>query len=125
MPMRLQVLSVVLLVFVAACAARKPAGPPPAAMTVTAGEQFDIRLPANPSTGYQWQVGRIDDKVVRLVDTRWEPSGPKPMPGAGGTTILSFVGVARGRGMIELEYLRPWEKGVAPAKTANYSVDVR
>ncbi len=123
MRIRWQILPVVMLVFLAACSAPKRDTPPPASKTVTAGEQFDIRLPANPSTGFRWQVDGLDEKVVRLVDTRYEPTGPA-RPGAGGTDIFSFVGVAPGRGNIKLVYIRPWEKGVAPARTSEYSVDV-
>ncbi len=122
---RWQILPVLLLVFLSACAAQKKAAPPPASKTVTAGELFDIRLPANPTTGFRWQVGALDEKVVRLVDTRYEATGSgSGAMGAGGTDIFTFVGVARGRGNISLVYLRPWEKGVAPARTADYSVDV-
>lgn len=120
---RWQILPVILLVFLSACAASQPKGPPPASETVAAGEEFDIRLPANPTTGYRWQVGSIDERVVRLVDTRYERTAPDPL-GAGGTDIFTFVGVAKGRGNIQLVYVRPWEKGVAPARTAAYSVEV-
>lgn len=121
---QLRILSLVALVFLSACAARKSEGPPPASKTVVAGEEFDIRLPANPTTGFRWQVGAIDDQIVRLVDTRYEPTSPAPL-GAGGTDVFTFVGVNTGRGTVELVYVRPWEKGVAPARTASYSVDVR
>lgn len=117
------VVSLLLVLVVAGCAARKPDAPPPASMTVATGEEFDIRLPANPTTGFRWQVGSLDDAIVRLVDSRYEPTAPDPL-GAGGTTIFTFVGVAPGRGDIQLVYVRPWEKGVAPARTADYAVDV-
>ena len=120
--MRWTVLPVLLLTFLAACAAQKRT-PTPASMTVAVGEEFEVRLPANPTTGFRWQVGTIDDKVVRLVDSRYEATSPAPL-GAGGTAVFSFVGVAKGRGNIKLVYLRPWEKGVAPARTSEYSVDV-
>ena len=120
---RWQILPVLLLVLVAGCAARQPDAPPPASMTVTAGEEFDIRLPANPTTGFRWQVGSLDENIVRLVDSRYERTAPDPL-GAGGTTVFTFVGVEKGRGNISLVYVRPWEKGVAPARTADYSVDV-
>ncbi|MDG2306512.1 MAG: protease inhibitor I42 family protein [Candidatus Binatia bacterium] len=123
MRMRWQILPVLLFLFLAACSAPKRATPPPASMTVSAGEQFDIRLPANPSTGFRWQVGSIDEKVVRLVDTRYDAKVTDAV-GAGGTDIFSFVGVASGRGNIKLVYLRPWEKGVAPARTSDYLVEV-
>lgn len=115
------VLLVLVVLVLGACSAHKRA-PEPAGMTVTAGEEFDIRLPADPGTGFRWQVGGLNDKIVRLVDTRYEPSDPQP--GAGGTDIFTFVGVSKGRSVVKLVYVRPWEKGVAPARTAVYSVDV-
>lgn len=118
--------SILIVFFVAAflggCAARQQARPP-ASRTVAAGEEFDIRLPSDPGSGYRWQVARLDDKIVRLVDTRYQPGGAAP-GGAGGTDVFTFVGVAPGRGLLELAYVRPWEKGVAPARKAEYSIDV-
>ncbi len=117
-------MSVLLLILIAGCtASRREPAKAPASMTVAAGEEFDIRLPANPSTGYRWQIGVLDERVVRLVDSRYEP-GATDRVGAGGTDVFSFVGVAKGRGRINLVYVRPWETAVAPAKTAEYSVDV-
>jgi len=121
---RRQILFAVLMVLVSACSVQKRNVPAPAAIVVAEGDEFDVRLPANPGTGFRWQVGHLDERVVRLVDTRYEPDDPQPL-GAGGTTIFSFVGVAKGRGRIELVYVRSWEKGVAPARTADYSVEVR
>ena len=114
-----------LAVLVAGCSAKTSReSAPPAAITVTAGEQFDIRLPSNPTTGYRWQVGgKLNMRIVRLVDTRYEPTAPAPL-GAGGTEIFTFVGVAQGSAKIQLVYLRPWEKGVAPARTSEYTVEV-
>ena len=127
MPKPWKVVFVLLAVVLAGCAAQTSReGPPPAAITVSAGEQFDIRLPSNPTTGYRWQVdGKLNMRIVRLVDTRFEPTAPDPaVLGAGGTEIFTFVGVAAGTSRIKLVYLRPWEKGIAPARTAEYTVEV-
>lgn len=134
MQTRLRALLLVAALMVSACAAPRPETPRPAARRLAVGEEFDIRLPSNPSTGYQWQVAALDEKVVRLVDTRWEPqvggeagadgSPPAPAVGVGGTSVLTFVGAADGRGVIRLVYVRPWEKGIAPARRADYAVEV-
>jgi len=59
---------------------------------VSPGQQFDVRLPSNPSTGYQWQIGPpLDEAVVKLVGSdfqRVEPAAlptPSPTPVTGGT----------------------------------------
>jgi inhibitor of cysteine peptidase len=138
-----------------ACAARAKDGEPPepASFVVAPGQQFDIRLPSNPSTGYRWEVGTaLDDAVVKLVGSdfqRAEPpraapaatptppgSPPSPLPrgdvggataplGQEGIETWRFEAVAVGRTAIELVYVRPWETDVAPARRAVYSVDVR
>lgn len=125
-------LSLAVALLVLGCSAPRPEAPLPAARRLAVGEEFDIRLPSNPSTGYQWQVAAIDEKVVRLVDTRWEPkldgetdgTSPNEVVGSGGTSVLTFVGAAAGRGAIRLVYVRPWEKGIAPARRADYTVEV-
>ena len=96
----------------------------PSARTIAAGEEFDLRLPSNPSTGYRWQVKRpMPDRVVKLVDTRYEaPTGSAL--GAAGVEIFTFVGSAPGRATLELIYVRPWEKGIAPARSASYAIEV-
>jgi len=128
----------------AACAAQTTAGgdaTQPASFVVAPGEQFDIRLEANPSTGFQWRIGEPpDEAVVKLVGSDFQrgsataeagappalPSGePVERVGQGGVETWRFAGVAPGRTRIELVYGRPWESDKVPARFAVYSVDVR
>jgi inhibitor of cysteine peptidase len=92
---------------------------------VQVGKQFRITLESNQTTGYRWQLARpLDQGVVKLVSSRY--IGPaKQIPGAGGKEVWVFKAVGRGKTRIHLEYVRPWEKGEAPVKTASYSVVVR
>lgn len=96
----------------------------PAAYLVAPGEPFEIHLPANPSTGYAWELGApLDGAVVRAVSTAYEPS-PRDADGAAGSSVWTFAGVGAGRTIIVLVYRRPWEPEVAPARVAAYSVAV-
>jgi predicted secreted protein len=45
--------------------------------------------------------------------------------GAAGKELWTFDAVAPGWAEIRLEYRRPWEETIAPARLAAYSVDVR
>ncbi|MEU8899564.1 protease inhibitor I42 family protein [Nocardia sp. NPDC048505] len=102
--------------------------PPEGTMTVTeadngqertlkAGQRVALRLPSNPSTGYGWQVVEVDDNVVEQVGDREYVSDQPVMPGTPGTEVWTFAGRAAGVTQLRMEYKRPWEQGVEPAKT--------
>ena len=125
------------LALVAGCSAHSAsdAPPEPAAFMAAPGERFDIRLDANPSTGFQWDIGTpLDEKIVRLVGSDFQRA-PAPAPasgaesaplvGQGGVETWRFEAVGPGRTTIELVYRRPWENDVAPVRRAAYAVDVR
>ena len=42
--------------------------------------------------------------------------GSHPMPGAPATQVFHFQAVGSGSTGLELDYVRPWEKGAAPSK---------
>ncbi|MGB9880725.1 MAG: protease inhibitor I42 family protein [Anaerolineae bacterium] len=87
------------------------------------GEQIELVLDANPSTGYNWEVaGEV--KVVKLVGE------PQFMPdskalGAGGKMTMRFQAVAPGEEWLRLVYRRSWEEGVAPEKTFELYISVK
>jgi inhibitor of cysteine peptidase len=92
---------------------------------VAPGKRFKIMLESNRSTGYQWRLARpVDQAVVKLMGSGYESPRVK-LPGAGGKEIWTFQAVGRGRTEITMKYIRPWEKGEAPARTARFVVVVR
>jgi predicted secreted protein len=96
----------------------------PAAYVVTTGESFEVRLPANPTTGFAWELSSpLDESVVRKVGAAYRPDESGKV-GGGGTSIWTFAATGPGRATLVLLYRRPWEPEVAPAKVAVYSVAV-
>jgi inhibitor of cysteine peptidase len=88
------------------------------------GALLIISLESNLSTGYSWRVSKNDNATLKFIDQSTFP--PKtPMPGAPGHQMLKFKAIAPGSDAVELEYLRPWEKGIAPAKTFGVMVTVK
>ena len=73
------------------------------------GDTIVVVLPSNPSTGYSWRVARKPDpRVLRLVRTRFTPSGEKPpVVGAPGTFEAEFMAVGAGRTVTRLDYVGP------------------
>jgi inhibitor of cysteine peptidase len=83
-----------------------------------------ISLESNLSTGYSWRVSKNDPAIVKFVEQSAFPPMVR-MPGAPGHEMFKFKAIATGSDSIELEYVRPWEKGVAPVKKFAIAVTVK
>lgn len=89
------------------------------------GGEFAISLESNPTTGYSWEIASPPDpEVVELLDAAYRPP-ETPRIGAGGRQVWTFRAAGSGETEIALEYLRPWEEGVPPARRAVFTVVVR
>jgi len=93
-------------------------------VSVPMGQLLRIELQANAGTGYVWRCRPPAEAVVKQLG---EPSSrPIDRGVLGGRLlwILTFEPVQPGTSMLAFELVRPWEKGVAPAKTAEVTVHV-
>jgi inhibitor of cysteine peptidase len=91
---------------------------------VKVDDRFAISLEANPSTGYSWELtGPLDDKVVVELGSDHQP-GQGSGVGVPGQQLFRFQAVGQGTATIGLQYVRPWESGVPPAKTSEFTVNV-
>lgn len=80
-----------------------------AGIKVAAGAVFTIRLPSNPTTGYQWRLADLPaDAPARLREHRFDPPAVARI-GAGGHEIWVFEGMRPGAMAVAMAYLRPWE----------------
>jgi inhibitor of cysteine peptidase len=93
--------------------------------TAAVGQELTVTLASNPTTGYHWELSvPLDEAIVKLVASEYKPP-QTTLVGARGQEIWTFRAIGRGETVIRLKYVRPWEKGVAPAQTASYTVIVR
>ena len=89
------------------------------------GQQLDVELPSNPSTGFNWFVsGSLPSQLTSVTDS-YEATGEPNVVGSGGTRVLSYSASSSGTGTLKLDYDRPFEKGVPPAKTFTLTVTVQ
>jgi inhibitor of cysteine peptidase len=96
------------------------------ARTLARGKKLVVSLPANPSTGYTWGLGELDQNVLRQdgqPDYRPDPNATAT-PGSGGTAVWTFVGDARGTAYLTLGYARAWEQGIEPAQKFSLTIKV-
>jgi inhibitor of cysteine peptidase len=89
---------------------------------VEVGDEFEIRLDSNPTTGYAWQVVAAPDGVELVAATFEEPD--TDLVGAGGIETFVFVGATEGSGELRLEYVRSFDDPPVPAEVVQYQVQV-
>lgn len=96
-------------------------------VTVTKGQNILVKLSANPTTGYSWVVASTNRTFGYPASDRFV-AAPAGAVGAGGiqrfmwktSSALDMVGTHS----VRLEYKRPWENNIAPAKTFTFTVNV-
>ena len=94
-------------------------------ITVKSGDVVTVSLVSNPTTGYSWQVMKIDNAVlVQVGDPEYKQSpGTEGLVGAGGTETFRFKAVGTGETTLGLGYMRPWES-LPPIETYTVTIKV-
>jgi len=85
-------------------------------VVVATGQDFAIRLSANPTTGYEWTVTAVPDQtMVNLVsvDGTYQPPD-QPLPGAGGFQVFELAAIGPGTTQVQFTYARPFDPSDNP-----------
>jgi predicted secreted protein len=89
------------------------------------GQPLNLMLATNPSTGYQWQLAAPFDQAVLRFTSSLHIGPEAGRVGASGQVILGFTAAQRGKSVISLKYVRPWERKAPPGKTMTVRVIVK
>jgi inhibitor of cysteine peptidase len=93
---------------------------------VKKGQVLVISLESNPTTGYRWEVMKINETMlVQLGESEFISSQSEEVVGAGGVEVLRFETIGVGTTYLELGYRRFWEEDVAPLMIYSISIVVR
>ena len=84
------------------------------------GDEINLRLPENPTTGYRWRIVQVDG-IVQEADS-YRPD-PNPQLGSGGIREFRFRVNAVGQGRLELKHWREWEGEKSVRE--RYGVDIK
>ena len=88
------------------------------------GDALEVTLPANPTTGYQWEVMDLDSAILRpLGEPTFEPSSNAV--GSGGQVTRRFEAIRAGQTELKLILQRPFEKNVAPVQTFEATILIK
>jgi inhibitor of cysteine peptidase len=74
-----------------------------------AGDQLELRLKSNPSTGYMWYLRPASTPVLKLV-RQSQTEATEPGVGRPILQIFNFEVRRSGDGALQLHYVRSWEK---------------
>lgn len=88
------------------------------------GDVIRLRLHSTPGTGYSWQFVQLDKSKLDLVGTPAFVPPPKGIPGAEGHQVFHLQAKGSGTCVVDLEYLRPWEKNAPAARKFKITVTV-
>ena len=91
---------------------------------VLPGETIRVKLRSNPSTGFSWALGPIEEgKLETSGESEFEADSHREgEAGYGGCEIWTFKAERSGETEISLSYARPWEDERPAAKTFNLHV---
>ena len=75
-------------------------------------KKFQVVLPANHTTGYQWEIDDLSENNLELISNDYKLSDEydDSIVGAGGEEVFTFKVLAVDRSRIVMKYLRPWDK---------------
>ena len=77
------------------------------------GDQIEISLPGNPTTGYSWTISTVDKTILEpLGEPEYKPKGDAL--GAGGRFTLRLKAIAAGETWVEMTYSQSFNKENVP-----------
>jgi inhibitor of cysteine peptidase len=90
---------------------------------VSLGSLITVCLAENPTTGYRWEMGKLDAKLVTLVNSAYAPA-PGGGIGSGGERTFTFKAVGAGRCPLRLKLWRAWEGDKSVTKRFEASIEI-
>ncbi len=90
---------------------------------VVTGEQFEIRLESNPSTGYGWELSAMTTPDLVELESSTHLASDTDLVGAAGTDVFVLT-AGRGAGILRLEYIRSFDDPAIPERVAEFVVRI-
>jgi inhibitor of cysteine peptidase len=95
-------------------------------MELNNGQTLTVTLPSNPTTGFRWVVADAAPGVLRSLGPEvYMTPEDAGIVGAAGQSTWRYQAYQAGSGRLLMQYRRPWEVEVAPAKTIDCQISVR
>lgn len=95
-----------------------------ASVELKKGQLMVLKLPSNPTTGYDWEIVSIDPSIIKQSGEMSYKSDSN-LAGSGGVDTWTFEGGSSGTTRLILVYHRSWEKDVEPLQVFNLDIVVK
>ena len=94
-------------------------------LSLQVGQQFILRLPSNPTTGFRWLLRDSAPQVLQSLGPEvYSNPEDEGLVGSAGISTWRFKVAKAGEGQLALTYERPWEVGVVPAQRFDCALTV-
>ena len=94
-----------------------------AQIQVERGAKITIELKENPTTGYRWTIGSMDQAFLATEGDEFLPRDQKS-PGAGGVRRFFFRAKAEGSTALTLINKRAWQRDDQAVSTFNLAIRI-
>jgi inhibitor of cysteine peptidase len=91
---------------------------------LSAGDTLEVSLEGNPSTGYTWEIVSGLDLLEQEVEPEFSAASQQVV-GSSGIVRFEFKPVSTGETVLELVYLRPFERDLDPLQTFSVNLVVK
>ncbi len=91
-------------------------------VSLDVGDQLEVSLEANPTTGYSWELGLLPEGL-ELVSSEFEEPGGS-LVGAPGMQLFVFDAVGAGTGTLRFEYVRVFDDPVVAEQIVEYLLTI-
>jgi inhibitor of cysteine peptidase len=91
-------------------------------VSLDVGDQLEVSLESNPTTGYSWELGPLPEGLELASSEFEEPSGS--LVGAPGTQLFVFDTVGAGSGILRFEYVRVFDDPVVAETIVEYVLTI-
>jgi inhibitor of cysteine peptidase len=91
-------------------------------VSLEVGDQLEVSLEANPTTGYSWELAPLPEGL-QLVSSEFEEPGGS-LVGAPGMLQFVFDAVGPGSGILRFEYVRVFDDPVVAEQTVEYVITI-
>ena len=88
------------------------------------GDTLVVKLQTQGGTGFTWSIAKNDADLLKQQGKVETEKAEKPKPGGAVTQVYRFRAEAVGTIGQEMHFVRPFEKGKAPAKTFKLTVEI-
>lgn len=93
-------------------------------INIEEGQTLIVKLKYTSGTGYDWNITKIDANLLEPVGEPTFEIAVENMPGSAGSQIFQFKAKSTGATVLQLDYLRPWEKNKPSAETYLINIEI-